>query len=81
MLVTKKIFNSDNNYEFLVPSVKIDNANDNTRENLILLIEQICKPNLKLTIKNSLSLNFQINFIPEYKLLLEPFKDENAVSS
>lgn len=40
-----------------------------SRENLILLIEQICKPNLKLTIKNSLSLNFQINFIPEYKLL------------
>lgn len=36
VLVTKKIFNSDNNYEFLVTCVKIDNANDNTRENLIL---------------------------------------------
>lgn len=36
VLLTKKIFNRDDNYEFLVTYVRTDNTYDNTREKLLL---------------------------------------------
>lgn len=42
-----------------------------TKKELIDLIEKECTPNEKLKIHNTKSLNFQVNFISEYKLLLE----------
>jgi hypothetical protein len=34
--MTRQLFNTDNNFEFLVSYVRIDNVNDNTRQQLIL---------------------------------------------